>query len=450
MKSAWKGSADKKTILDFAKGYMEYLDKGKTERLCVEITEELAKEEGYVNIDTLSSVKAGDKVYKINRGKNIVLARVGSQPVTEGVNLVASHIDSPRFDLKQNPLYEDSNFALFETHHYGGVRTHHWVAIPLSVIGVVITADGSTVKVNIGEDDGDPVFTFTDLLPHLSSDQDVKKLHEAYPHEERDLLIGSMPHDDEGKNVKDVILELLNNKYGICEEDFVSAELEIVPSFKARSVGFDESMIGAYGQDDRVCAYASIKALLGSGDIKRTAVCFLADKEETGSDGNTGMQSRFIENFIGELIEKTKGTCSDMDIRRTMSGTTCLSADVTSAYDSTFKDVFEKNNCAHLGGGVAISKYTGSGGKGGTSDAGAEFVGKIRRILNEAGVTWQTGELGKVSKGGGGTVAKYIAKLDVDVLDVGTPVLSMHAPFEITSKADVYMSHLCYKAFYEA
>ncbi len=449
MANAWK-NADKKAVMAYNDGYMKYLDDCKTERLCVEVTEEMAKAQGYVDIATVSSLKAGDKVYKINRGKNIVLAKVGTASPEKGVNIVASHIDSPRFDLKQNPLYEDNGFALFETHHYGGVRPHQWVAMPLSLIGVVVTGDGKTVNVNIGEDEGDPVFTFTDLLPHLAGDQKGKKLIDAYPHENFDLLIGSMPHDDEDKNVKDVITELLKDKYGFEEEDFFSAELEIVPSIKARTVGLDGSMIGAYGQDDRVCAYASLQAIFELGDIATTAVCFLADKEETGSDGNTGMQSRFLENFIGELIEKVKGTCSDMDIRRAMSASSCLSGDVTSAYDVCYKNVFEKKNTAFLGNGIAMSKYTGSGGKGGTSDASAEFVGKIRRIFDSANVTWQAGELGKVAQGGGGTVAKYIAKLDVDVLDVGTPVLCMHAPFEITSKADTYMSYKGYKAFYEA
>lgn len=449
MKNAWK-KADRKAVLSYNDGYMKYLDACKTERLCVEVTEEMARAEGYVDIDSVSSLKAGDKVYKINRGKNIVLAKVGTEPVKSGVNIVASHIDSPRFDLKQNPLYEDEGFALFETHYYGGIRPHQWLAIPLSLIGVVVTGSGDVVKVNIGEDEGDPVFTFTDLLPHLAGDQRSKKLSDAYPHEDFNLLIGSMPHEDEDKNVKDVICGLLKNKYGFEEEDFLSAELEVVPSFKARTVGLDGSMVGAYGQDDRACAYASLKAIFESGNIAKTAICYLADKEETGSDGNTGMQSRFFENFIGELIEKINGSCSDMDIRRIMSASSCLSGDVTVAYDVSFKGVFEKKNTSFAGGGIAMCKYTGSGGKSGTSDASAEFVGKIRRIFDGAGVVWQAGELGKVAQGGGGTVAKYIAKLDVDVLDVGTPVLCMHSPFEVVSKVDTYMSYLGYKAFYEA
>jgi len=449
MKNAWK-NADKKIVFAFADDYMKYLDEGKTERLCVRYSKKLAEAEGYVNIDSVTSLKAGDKVYKINRDKNIVLAKIGTEDITKGVNVTAAHIDSPRLDLKQNPVYEDSSLGLFETHYYGGIRKYQWVATPLSLIGTVITGDGKTIEINIGEDESDPVFVITDLLPHLGADQNAKKLGEAFSGEDLNVLASSYPHEDEEKNVKDALLEIFADKYGIEEEDFVSAELEIVPSFKAKSVGLDASMIGAYGQDDRVCSYTALKAILDCGDLTRTSICFLADKEEIGSEGNTGMQSRYFENFVAEIIEKCKGSYSDMDFRRTLSASLCLSADVTAAYDPNYKSAFEKNNSASLGGGLAICKYTGARGKSGSSDASAEFVGKIRQIFNENGVVWQTSELGKVDQGGGGTVAKYIAKLDIDTLDVGVPLFAMHAPFEISSKADVYMAYLGYKAFYEA
>lgn len=450
MKNAWVKAESKDMVFSFAKDYIKYLDMSKTERNCVNYTKELAKAQGFVDFDSVTSLKAGDKVYKINRGKNIVLAKIGKGEITKGVNITASHIDSPRIDLKQNPVYEDSGLALFDTHYYGGIREYQWVTIPLSLIGVVITKDGKTVEINIGEGEDDPVFVITDLLPHLAKDQKGKKLTEAFPGESLDILAGSYSLEEDGKGVKDAILKIFEEKYGIEEEDFVSAELEIVPAFKAKSVGVDSSLIGAYGQDDRVCAYTSLKAIFDCDDVERTAICFLADKEEIGSLGNTGMQSMFFANFIAELIEKCNGKYNDLDLRRTLSASVCLSADVTNGVDPLYKGVSELKNAAFMGGGVAICKYTGSGGKSGTSDASAELVGKIRKIFNDAGVVWQTAELGKVGQGGGGTVAKYIANMNVDTLDVGTPVFCMHAPFEVTSKVDVYMTYLGYKAFYNA
>ncbi len=449
MANAWK-TADKKIVMSFAEEYINYLDNCKTERLCVKYTEELAKKQGFVNIDTVSSLKCGDKVYAINRNKNIVLFKIGSEPITNGINITAAHIDSPRLDLKQNAVFENSDFAMLDTHYYGGIRKYQWVTIPLSLIGVVITADGKTIEINIGEDDNDPVFTITDILPHLAGDQNSKKLSDAFPGENLDIFAGSMPDDDDDKKVKDKILGIFKDKYGIEEEDFTSAELEIVPAFKARSVGLDSSMIGAYGQDDRVCAFTGLKAIFDCGDIARTAVCFLADKEETGSEGNTGMKSRYFENLVAEVIEKCNGSCSNMDIRRTLSNSMCLSADVTAAFDPLFKGCFEKNNASYAGGGIALCKYTGSRGKSGTSDANAEFVAKIRKIFNDNEVVWQICELGKVDQGGGGTVAKFLAGLDIDTLDVGVPILSMHSPFEMASKVDVFMAYKGYKAFYQA
>ena len=450
MTCAWKNIKDKNLALSFSEGYIDFLNKCKTERTCVDFVKATAEAKGFVDIDTVSSLKAGDKVYKINRGKNIILAIVGKEDVTKGTNIIASHIDSPRLDLKQNPLYEDSGLALFKTHYYGGLKKYQWTAIPLSLIGVVIDAEGKTINVNIGEDAGDPVLTITDLLPHLAQDQMSKKMTEAFTGEDLNVLVGSMPHDEEEKSVKDAILDILKDKYGICEADFISAELEIVPSFKAVSVGLDSSRVGSYGQDDRVCAYTSLMGIFDSADTNRTAICYLADKEEIGSIGNTGMKSRFFENFIAELIEKSKGDYNDMYLRRALTASMCLSADVGVALDPNYKSVSEEKNSAFMGGGLTMCKYTGARGKYSTSDANAEFVGKIRRIFDTAGIAWQTGELGKVDQGGGGTVAQYIANLDVDTIDVGVAILSTHAPFEIASKADVYTAYLGYKAFYEA
>lgn len=450
MKSIWNKIEDKKVAFSFSEEYINFLNKCKTERTCTSYVKEMAEKEGFKNIDEFSALKPGDKVYKINRSKNIIMAVIGNDDITEGVNIIASHIDSPRIDLKQNPVYDDSGLALFKTHYYGGIKKYQWTAMPLSLIGVVIDKYGRSIEVSLGEYEDDPVFTITDLLPHLAVDQMSKKMTEAFTGEDLNILIGSIPHDDEEKSVKDAVLDIIKEKYGIEEEDFVSAELEMVPTFKARSVGFDASLIGAYGQDDRVCAYTSLKAIFDCGIPKRTAVCYLADKEEIGSMGNTGMKSRFFENVIAELIEKAKGNYNDMYIRKTLTASMCLSADVIAGFDPNYKGVFEDKNSGYAGGGLAMCKYTGSRGKASTSDANAEFVGKIRKIFNDNNVSWQTAELGKVDVGGGGTVAQYVANLDIDTLDVGVPVISMHSPFEITSKADVYMAYLGYKAFYKA
>lgn len=450
MNEAWSKVNDKKIIFSFSDGYIDFLNKCKTERACVSYAAHLAEEHGFKNIDGIAALKKGDKVYKINRGKNIILAVIGSDPIAGGLNITAAHIDSPRIDLKQNPLYDDSGLALFKTHYYGGIKKYQWTAMPLSLIGVVIDGEGNALDVCIGEDEGDPVLTITDLLPHLAVDQMTKKMTEAFTGEDLNILIGQMPPEDGEKSVKDAICAILKEKYGFGEEDFVSAELEAVPSFKARSVGLDSSMIGAYGQDDRICAYTTLTALFDAVPEKRTALCYLVDKEEIGSVGNTGMKSRFFENFIAELIEKTENAYNDMYLRRALSNSMCLSADVAAALDPNYKSVSEEKNSAYLGGGIAVCKYTGARGKSSTSDANAEFVGKIRRIFDTANAAWQTCELGKVDQGGGGTVAQYIANLDVDTLDAGVALLSMHAPFEIASKADVYAAYLGYKAFFNA
>jgi aspartyl aminopeptidase len=449
-KSAWEKIDDQKTVFDFCKGYIKYLDLGKTERLCVEYSKELAEEMGFKNIDNIEKLEAGMKVYKINRAKNIVLSVIGSEDIEKGFNLVAAHIDSPRLDLKQIPLYEDSNMAMFKTHYYGGIKKYQWTAIPLSLIGVIVKENGEIVNVNIGEDDEDPVFTISDLLPHLAADQMEQKLSKAFTGEDLNVLAGSIPSDSEKDKYKENVMELLKDKYGICEEDFISAELELVPNFKARNLGLDSSMIAAYGHDDRVCAYTALKAIFDIENPKRTSVCFLADKEEIGSMGCTGMQSRFFENFVAEMINKIKANYSELMLKRAISASMCLSSDVTCAMDPNFKSVSEPMNSAYLGEGVAFAKFTGARGKSSTSDANAEFVAKIRKILNDAGVAWQMAELGKVDQGGGGTVAQYIANLDMDTIDCGVPLLSMHAPYEVASKVDIYMAYKAYGAFFRA
>ena len=447
--NSWQ-CADKKTIMSFNDDYIKYLDNSKTERLCVRYSMRIAEKAGFVDIDTVDKITPGMKVYKINRNKNIVLAVAGSEDILSGTNIVAAHIDSPRLDLKPNPLYEDGKLTLFKTHYYGGIKKYQWTAIPLSMIGVVVMEDGAVIDINIGEEENDPKFTVTDLLPHLAQDQMSKTMSKAFTGEDLNVLAGSIPADCEKNKFKQNILDILKEKYGICEKDFVSAELEIVPSFKACSIGLDSSMVGAYGQDDRVCAYTALRAAAEVENPARTAVCFLADKEEVGSMGNTGMKSRFFENFIAELIYKMKGEYNDMYIRKALTSSMCLSSDVAAAVDPTYKSVNEEHNSAYIGGGVAFCKYTGGRGKSSTSDANAEFVGKIRSIFNKAEVCWQICELGKVDQGGGGTVAQYIANLDIDTIDCGVPVLSMHAPLEVTGKADVYSAYLGYTAFYKA
>ena len=449
-KSAWDKIQDKSVVFNFCEDYIKYLDEGKTERLCVEYSRCLAEQNGFVNLDTVSELKPGMKVYKINRAKNIVLSVIGSEKIENGFNLVAAHIDSPRLDVKQIPLYEDSNMVLFKTHYYGGIKKYQWTSIPLSLIGVVVLEDGTVVNVNIGEDDKDPIFTISDLLPHLAADQMDQKLGKAFTGEDLNVLVGSLPSDSEKDKYKETIIKLLNDKYGITEEDFISAELEFVPTFKARSLGFDSSMIASYGHDDRVCAYTALKAIFDVKNPARTSVCFLADKEEIGSMGCTGMQSRFFENFVAELIDKLEPQYSELTLKRAISASMCLSSDVTCAMDPNFKSVSEPMNSAYLGEGVAFAKFTGSRGKAATSDANAEFVAKIRKILNDADVSWQMAELGKVDQGGGGTVAQYIANLDMDTIDCGVPLLSMHAPYEVASKIDIYMAYKAYMAFYGA
>lgn len=428
----------------FCDGYKTFLDKGKTEREVVITAIELAEKKGFKPFDYTKKYNAGDKVYYNNRLKSVIFAIVGTEPMENGVNIIASHIDSPRIDLKGRPLYEEAELAYFKTHYYGGIKKYQWTAIPLSLHGVVVKADGTSVTVTIGEKDDEPVFCISDLLPHLAQDQMKRSTSEAIKGEELNVIIGSREFRDDAasEKVKLNIIKLINDKYGFVESDLLSAELSLVPAFKARDIGFDRGLVGAYGQDDRVCAYTSLMATLEATNVKRTLVTVLADKEEVGSDGNTGLNSSYMKYFIADLA-KLYG----VEGRTVLSHSKCLSADVNVAFDPTFPDVTERKNVAYINYGVVVTKYTGARGKSGTSDASAEFMGEVTSILNKESVIWQHGELGKVDQGGGGTVAAYIANLNVDVVDVGVPVLSMHAPFEITSKIDVYSTYKAFCAF---
>ncbi len=422
----------------FCEDYKVFLDNAKTEREAVEEAIRLAEKAGFVPFERGHKYSAGEKVYINNRGKAAAFVVFGSKTCEEGFRISAAHIDSPRLDLKPNPLYEDKELAFFKTHYYGGIRKYQWPAIPLALHGVICKKDGSTVSVKIGEEAHEPVFVVNDLLPHLAAEQNKRTLAEGIKGEELNVLIGSHPFkSDEGSElVKLNILKILNEKYGITEEDFLCAELECVPSFTARDIGLDRSMIGAYGQDDRVCAYPALQAVLDTDNPEHTVICILADKEEVGSDGNTGLNSSFLE-YLACDIAKAEGGDGFTALRHSK----CLSADVNAALDPTFSDVFESRNASVINGGVCITKYTGARGKTSTSDASAEYMNFIRIMLDKAGIIWQTGELGKVDIGGGGTGAKYIANLGVDVVDIGVPVLSMHSPFETTSKLDVYMTY---------
>ena len=426
----------------FAEGYKKFLNEAKTEREATQVVLSQAKEKGFQEFVPGKKYEAGDKLYYVNRDKAIILAVIGKKGIDDGVKIAAAHIDSPRLDLKPNPLYESDEIALFKTHYYGGIKKYQWVAIPLALHGVIVKKDGTKVTVKIGEEECEPKFVISDILPHLGAEQGKRTLSEGISGEELNVIVGSRPFkSDEGSElVKLNILKLLNEKYGIVESDFLSAELEVVPAFKADDIGFDRSLIGSYGHDDRVCAYPAAMAAFDVEAPDYTVISVLTDKEETGSDGNTGLQSSYLKYFIAYLAK-----ANELEVYQVLSKSECLSADVNSAYDPTFNSVFEKNNTSYLNKGVVITKYTGARGKSGTSDASAEYMGKIRAMLDKANVVWQIGELGKVDAGGGGTVAKYIANLDIDVVDLGVPVLSMHAPYEVISKLDLYMA---YKAFY--
>ena len=428
---------------EYCEGYKSFLNAAKTEREAVNTAVALAKEKGFTEFVYGKKYNAGDKVFFNNRGKTVAFAVIGKEPVEQGVNITAAHIDSPRLDLKPNPLYEDLDLALFKTHYYGGIKKYQWTAVPLALHGVFALKDGTVKEVSIGEKDDEPKFVINDLLPHLASEQIKRPLNEGIKGEELNVLVGSHPFkDDKGSElVKLNILMLLNEKYGVTEEDFLSAELELVPAARSCDIGFDRSLIGSYGQDDRVCAYPALTAVLEVENPQRTALAILADKEEIGSSGNTGLESDFLRFCIGDLAKMQEG-----DVTKALRNSKCLSADVNAGIDPTFQDVMERKNASFLNYGVVVTKYTGARGKSGTSDASAEYVAEVRALLDNAGIVWQTGELGKVDIGGGGTVAMFIANMGVDVVDLGVPVLSMHAPFETTAKFDVYM---CYRAMYE-
>lgn len=436
------GAAAKAT--KFCEGYKGFLNAAKTEREAVEYAEKALKKAGYVLYETGKKYTPGAKVYLNNRGKALVAATLGKKGLDAGVRLAIAHIDSPRLDLKANPLYEREDLAYFKTHYYGGIRKYQWVTVPLSMHGVVVKKDGSAVQVCLGEEAGDAVFTITDLLPHLSGEQNKRSLAEGIKGEELNILVGSMPYEDEdGKDrVKLETMRLLHKKYGFAERDFTRAEIEFVPAHKAADVGFDGSMVGGYGQDDRVCAYTALMAEIETKDPKRTTVCVLCDKEEVGSEGNTGLQGAHLFHFLQDLAE-----AQGASYRAMLAASACLSADVNAAYDPTFPEPYEKNNSSFLNRGVVVTKYTGARGKSSTNDASAEYVGEVTRMLDEAGVVWQTGELGKVDGGGGGTIAMYVANQNIDTVDIGVPVLSMHSPFEVTGKLDVYHTYLAFCAF---
>ncbi|MGO0906509.1 aminopeptidase [Clostridioides difficile] len=453
-KNAWKIEKKENAIeqiMEYARNYMDFLSKSKTERLSVKEIIKLAKENGYISIDEAmekGSISYGDKIYAINKEKAVALFIIGKNYIEKGMKIIGSHIDSPRLDLKPNPLYQEANLGFFKTHYYGGIKKYQWTAIPLALHGVVILNDGTKVDISIGEEDSDPVFCVTDLLVHLAGEQMQKKLSEGISGEALNVLIGNMPLDGEEKEpITANILKILNEKYSIVEEDLLSAEIEVVPAGKARDLGFDRSMVLGYGHDDRVCSYAAVKAILETEQPEFTSVTLCVDKEEVGSQGNTGMHSKFFENTVAELIA-LEGDYCDIKVRRALANSKVLSADVAAGYDPNFGEAYEKRNSAYMGNGIVLNKYTGSRGKGGCNDANAEFISEVKRIFNEGNVVWQTAELGKVDQGGGGTIAYILANQGAEVIDCGVGVLNMHAPHEIVSKVDIYEMYKGYKAFF--
>lgn len=466
--NAWKKYSDKETkkVFDYSEGYKKFLSKCKTERECCSYFMKKAEEEGYVNLQTLidrgTKIKTGDKVYAVNMNKEIVLFNIGEEPIEKGMNILGAHIDSPRLDVKQNPLYEEGGFAYLDTHYYGGIKKYQWVTLPLAIHGVICKKDGTTVEINVGENDDDPVFFVSDLLIHMAQDQMTKEAAKVIEGEALDIIIGNKPlviSDKKSKAAKDEegagkdlvmknILAILKEKYDIEEADFLSGELEIVPAGKARDAGFDRSMILAYGHDDRVCSYPSFTAMMSVKNPTRTACCILVDKEEIGSVGATGMQSVFFENTVSELINLC-GEYSDLKVKRCLANSDMLSSDVGSGFDPFYADVFDKKNVAFLGCGLLFNKFTGARGKSGSNDANAEYIAKIRKVMDEKNVSYQFTELGKVDKGGGGTIAYIMALYGMNVIDCGVAVLSMHAPYEAISKADIYEVSKGYEAFLE-
>lgn len=439
-------------VMALSERYKKYMDASKTEREACDETVRIAKQKGFIDINevlkTGRKLNPGDRVYAINKGKGAVLFIMGKEPMEKGLNIVGSHIDSPRMDLKQNPLYEDGGFAMLDTHYYGGIKKYQWVTIPLAIHGVIVKKNGEKVNVVIGEDENDPVVYITDLLIHLAGKQMEKNLAKGIEGEDLNILFGSMPIKDKDakERVKLNIIELLNEKYNISEDDFVSAELEVVPAGKSRDLGLDRSLVMAYGHDDRVCAYTSLEAALEIENPNKTCAILFVDKEEIGSVGATGMHSRFFENTVAEIMELS-GEYSELKLRRALANSKMISSDVSAADDPNYPGVIDKRNGAYCGKGIVVTKYTGSRGKGGSNDANAEFLGELRRILDDNGVIWQTAELGKVDQGGGGTIAYILAEYGMEVIDCGVAVLSMHAPWEVVSKVDIYETYKAYKAF---
>lgn len=458
LKNAWEKYDEDgiKKIFDFNDGYKKFISDCKTERECVKETIRMAKKEGFKDLAQIiqkgEKLKAGDKVYAVNMDKAIALFVIGKEPIESGMKILGAHIDSPRLDLKQNPLYEDSKLALFDTHYYGGIKKYQWVTLPLAIHGVVVKKDGKRVDIVIGEDEDDPVVGISDLLVHLAQNQQEKRGNKVIEGEDLNVLVGSMPISGKSKEeekVKANILKLLKEKYKIEEEDFISAELEVVPAGKARDYGIDRSMVIGYGQDDRVCAYTSLKAIFDAKNIKNTAVCLLVDKEEIGSVGATGMESKFFENMVAEVMDRT-GEYSELKLRRALTNSKMLSSDVSAAFDPNYPSVMEKNNCAYFGLGMVFNKYTGARGKSGSNDASAEYIAELRNIMSKNNVSIQTAELGKVDQGGGGTIAYILAAYGMNVIDCGVALHNMHAPWEVSSKVDIYETMRGYIAFLEA
>ena len=452
-KSGWERLSDEELqeIFKFADEYMYYLNSSKTEKEIVENSKEILLKNGFVDVESKETLNPGDKVFYVNHGRSLYAAVIGEEPLANGMRIVAAHGDSPRIDLKQNPFYEDGELAMLKTHYYGGIKKYQWTNIPLAMHGTVVKTNGERVQISIGERDEDPVFTISDLLPHLAGEQMERKLKDGVQGEELNILMGSIPYEDDtvSERVKLNILNLLNQKYGVTEVDFVSSEIEFVPAFKAKSLGLDYSMIGAYGQDDKVCCYTALRGLLNVEMPKKTAVCILTDKEEVGFNGVTGMCTMLFETFIHELLDK-KGENSPSALQKTFSKSKAISADVDAGYDPNYPSAFEKNNSSFMGRGLTVVKYTGARGKSGASEAPSEMVAELRRIYESAGVRYQACELGKVDKGGGGTIALTLANRGMEVVDSGVPVVGMHSPYEITSKYDVYAAYRGYEAFYKA
>ena len=449
--NGWKNLDEQKKekVFELSKNYMDFLNQAKTEREFVKQAIKYANANGYKDIIEFETLKPGDKIYFINKNKSMYLAIIGENPIENGMHIIGSHIDSPRLDIKPNPLYEDSGLAYLKTHYYGGIKKYQWTTIPLALHGVIVKSTGDKIEINIGEDEDDPIFTITDLLPHLAQEQLEKKLKDGIDGENLNLLIGSIPYENDNVNekVKLNILNILNKKYGITEADLLSAELEVIPSFKARSLGFDESMVAAYGQDDKVCAYTSLAAMMELENVKNTAICILSDKEEIGSMGNTGMQSNMFDFFISEILNKLGINIPNL-LDKIFCFSKMLSSDVDAGFDPLYSSVSDQRNAGFLGNGIALTKYTGIRGKSGGSDANAEYVAWVRNVLEKNNINYQVTELGKVDIGGGGTIAYILANKGVDVIDCGVPVLSMHAPYEVTSKYDIYCAYETYKAFW--